>query len=168
MLTRSRSLHYVEIAIGCALLTQLQWLFGNIYEEILTPNSIAASIQALDAYNAIFRYTEPYYYYVPATQLGCLLICTLAIAGSVPSSVKAPLQRAAVFGVIALLLTSFIVLHYNLKMFFGPVDHLGASVHRLYFEWAVWNGVRIVFVLLEVFFCIRAYREIVQRKSSRV
>ena len=93
------------------------------------------------------------------------MICALAVAGSVPSSVKGPLQRAAVFGLIALLLTAFIVLHFNLKMFFGPVDHLGASVQRLYFEWAVWNGVRIVFILLEVFFCIRAYREIVQLKS---
>lgn len=158
MLTRLSNLRSLEILLGFALLTQLQWLFGNIYEEVLTPNSIAASIQALDAYNAFFRYTEPYYYYVPLTQLGCLAICSLAASRSVPFAVKAPLKRAAFFGAMALSATAFIVIHYNLRMFFGSVDYLGASVHRRYLEWAIWNAVRIVFVACEVLFCIRAYR----------
>jgi hypothetical protein len=96
MLTRLSNLRHLEVLLGLALLTQLQWLFGNIYEEVLTPNSIAASTQALDAYNAFFRYTEPYYYYVPLTHLGCIAICILAMSRSVPFAVKAPVRRAAV------------------------------------------------------------------------
>src|SRR3954451_14563166 len=109
MLTRLSNLLYLEALLGCALLTQLQWLFGNLYEEILTPNSIAASTQALDAYNAFFRYTEPYYYYVPLTHLGCIAICISAISRGIPVAVKAPLRRAAVFGVMAMSVTAFIV-----------------------------------------------------------
>lgn len=166
MLTRFSNLRYLEVWLGFALLTQLQWLFGNIYEEVLTPNSITASIEALDAYNAFFRYTEPYYYYVPLTHLGCIAICIMATSRSVPLAVKSPLMRAAAFGVMALCATAFIVIHYNLRMFFGSVDYLGASVHRRYMEWAIWNAIRIVFVAFEVVFCIRAYRSLVLLHAS--
>lgn len=158
MLIRVSKSRHLEVLLGCALLTQLQWLFGNIYEEVLIPNSIAASIPALNAYNAFFRYTEPYHYYVPLTQFGCIVIWILAMSGSVPSPVKAHLTHAAVAGAMAMSATAFIVIHYNLRMFFGSVDSLGASVHRRYLEWAIWNAIRIVLVGCEVFFAIRAYR----------
>jgi hypothetical protein len=67
---------------------------------------------------------------------------------------------------MALAATAFIVVHYNLRMFFGSVDYLGVSVHRGYLEWAIWNALRIVLVACEVFFCIRAYRSLLVLHSS--
>ena len=166
MALRASKLRNLEVFLGLALLTQLQWLFGNIYEEVLIPNSIAASIPALNAYNAFFQYTKPYHYYIPFTQLGFVVILILALSGSVPSSVKALLSRAAVFGATGILLTAFIVIRYNLRMFFGPVDSLGALVHRRYLEWAICNAIRISLVGCEVFFCIRAYRSLLLLNSS--
>lgn len=147
-----------ETILGFAILTQLQWLFGNVYEEILTPNSITASIQSLNCYNSFFRWTEPYFYYIPLTQLGCLTLVGMAFSSRTPRAIRPLLAKAAVCGISALALTAFIVIHYNLRMFFGPVDHLGSAVHRLYLEWALFNALRIVMVGAECFFALQAYR----------
>lgn len=155
-----------EIVLGFALLTQLQWLFGNIYEEVLTPNSITASIASLNCYNAFFKWTEPYFYYIPLTQAGCLTLLWLAIWPKTERVLKPLLVRAAVFGSAALLLTAFIVIHYNVRMFFGSVDHLGSAVHRLYFEWAAFNAVRIVLVGCECAFAFKAYRLLLTRAQG--
>lgn len=65
---------YVEGLLVLSLLFHLQWFFGNLYEEILTPNQIVASIEQINSYNKFFSITEPYYYYVPLTQLGTLIV----------------------------------------------------------------------------------------------
>ena len=147
-----------EALLGFAILTQLQWLFGNIYEEILTPNSITASVASLNCYNAFFRITEPYYYYVPLTQLGWLCLVAVAFSSGTPGGLRRLLRYAALFGSFAVALTIFIVVGYNMRMFFGPVARLGSAVHRLYLEWALLNALRIVLVGVECFLAIRAYR----------
>lgn len=156
----------VDWILGISLLTQLQWLFGNVYEEILTPNSIVASIPQINAYNRFFRITEPYFYYVPLTQLGAFSILFLALWSWTPDVIRSPLRKAAGAGCTAVALTVFIVTQYNLKMFFGTVDHLGAMVHQRYLEWALLNAVRVFLVATEVYFAWQAYRTLLMNRNT--
>lgn len=148
-----------EIVLALSLLFHLQWFFGNLYEEILTPNSIVASIEIISAYNRYFAITEPYYYYIPLTQIGFFLVLFLAFfKTSFSPKIKTLLRRAAITSGAAIALTVYIVTQYNLKMFFGNVDRLGARIHLLYLEWAILNGLRVFLLGLTISFLYRTYR----------
>ncbi|HEY9627234.1 MAG TPA: hypothetical protein V6C84_08025 [Coleofasciculaceae cyanobacterium] len=158
-----------EVVLVLALLFHLQWFFGNLYEEILTPNSIVASAEKINAYNSYFVITKPYYYYVPLTQIGFLGVLFLAFFKSgLSSQVSVLLRRAAVLSGMATVLTGYIVTQYNLKMFFGNVDHLQAKIHLLYLEWAILNGFRILLVGTTIFFLYQAYRMLLIQSSSSI
>lgn len=150
----------IELLLGAALLFHLLWFFGNLYEEVLIPNSIVASIAQINAYNQFFSVTEPYYYYVPLSQLGTLIAIFLAFAGDQPNPAFKRLVRwGAGASTLALLLTVYIVTQYNLKMFFGPVDHFGEPLlHQLYLEWGLLNALRILLTGTAGVFLFRAYR----------
>jgi hypothetical protein len=155
-----------EVALLLALLFHLQWMFGNIYEEILIPNSVVASTEALNNYNKFFSLTEPYYYYVPLTQIGTLIVCYAAIMIPMPQAIKRLMRRAALASGLATALTIFIVTQYNLKMFFGDVSHFGDTINRLYLEWAVLNAFRILLVGTAVYFIFKGYQQIVQSNGA--
>lgn len=150
---------YVEILLALTLLFHLQWFFGNLYEEILTPNQIVASVEQLNSYNKFFSITQPYYYYVPLTQIGTIMLLFLAFSRSIPQTEqKKLLRRAAFLSVLATALTVYIVTQYNLRMFFGEVNGFGEGIHRLYVKWAALNGVRIAIVGTTIWFLVKAYR----------
>ncbi len=154
---------HLEWLLLAAIFFHLQWFFGNLYEAILAPNSIAASVSELNAYNRFFKKTAPYYYYVPLTQIGFLITFILCFAAKecFPGTIK-KLRGAAVLSALATLLTAFIVTKYNLKMFFGEVDGLGPRIHQLHIEWAVLNGVRLMLVGGTVFLLTKAYRSVLR------
>ncbi|MBW4471959.1 MAG: hypothetical protein KME45_16355 [Stenomitos rutilans HA7619-LM2] len=155
-----------EIVLTLSLLFHLQWFFGNLYEEILTPNSIVASVEQINAYNRFFAITEPYYYYIPLTQIGFCLIVLLALTKtSVPSRLKTLLHRAAFTSGSAIALTGYIVTQYNLKLFFGNVDRFGERLHLLYLEWAILNGVRLLLLGITIFFLYKVYRGFLIKQS---
>lgn len=155
-----------EILLALSLLFHLQWFFGNVYEEILTPNSIVASAQQLNSYNSYFSVTEPYYYYIPLTQIGFFLVMFLAFFNKgVPAELKPLLRRGALTSGAAIALTAYIVTQYNLKLFFGNVDHFGERIHRLYLEWAILNGVRIILVGGTSISLFQAYRALLTKSA---
>lgn len=159
MITR----RHVEALLVLSLLFHLQWFFGNVYEEILTPNQFVASIEQINSYNRFFSITEPYYYYVPLSQIGTIILLYLAYSQSiVQPEQKKLLRRGAFTSVLATLLTIYIVTQYNLKMFFGDVDRFGERIHRLYMEWAALNGVRIALVGVTVWFIFKSYRHYIK------
>ena len=149
---------HIEILIFFSLLFHLQWLFGNLYEEILTPNSITATVEQLNAYNDFPSITEPYYYYIPLTQIGTLIVFYLAFFSDLPSKLRKPLRFSAAASGLATALTVFIVTEYNMKMFFGDVTRFGEHVHQLYLEWAILNGLRIILIGAAIFFLFGTYR----------
>ncbi|MBW4691191.1 MAG: hypothetical protein KME27_05425 [Lyngbya sp. HA4199-MV5] len=159
-----------EIVLALALLFHLQWFFGNLYEEILTPNNVVASIEQINAYNRYFAITKPYYYYIPFTQIGFLLVLFLAFKTDLPSKIKSLVRRAAITSGAAIALTVYIVTQYNLKLFFGNVDRVGERIHLLYLEWAILNGFRVLLLGITIFFLYRTYRhfliEFFNRTSS--
>lgn len=149
-----------EILLVLALVFHLQWFFGNVYEEILTPNQIVATTEQVNAYNRFFSLTQPYFYYVPLTQIGFLITLFLAVRpGEVLRAQRRSLRLAAGASALATGLTAYIVTQYNLKMFFGPVDHLGDRIHQLYLEWALLNLARIVLTGAAIAFLFLAYRK---------
>ncbi len=158
-----------EILLFLSLLFHFQWFFGNLYEEVLTPNSIVASAAQINAYNRFFSVTEPYYYYIPLTQIGFLLTLYLAfVYKDLSLPFKKRVQRAAAASGLATGLTVYIVTQYNMRMFFGDVDRLGDRLHRLYFEWAVLNGLRLLFVGAALTFLCLAYRGLLLEASSQI
>lgn len=152
-----------EILFVLTLLFHLQGFFGNIYEEVLVPNSIVATIEQINAYNRFPSITEPYYYYIPLTQIGVLIVLYLAVFGSsLPAKPRKLMRYAAVFSVLTVVLTVYIVTQYNLKMFFGDVNHLGERIHQLHLEWAILNGIRIILYGVAIFFLFKAYRNAIK------
>ena len=148
------------------LLTHLQGFFGNLYEEILTPNSIVASIEQINAYSSFFSITKPYYYYVPFTQIGVLLLIYLAFFGRLSSKIQRLLRFAAATSGLTVVLTAYIITQYNLKMFFGDITHLAEQIHQLYLEWAILNGIRVLLAGTTSFFLFKAYRSAIQGDLS--
>ena len=157
---------YIEILLTVTLLTNLQGFFGNLYEEILTPNSIVATTEQINAYNRFFSITEPYYYYVPLTQIGVLILFYLAVFGNLPANLQKPVRIASVTSLLTLLLTVYIITQYNLKMFFGDVTHLGDRVHQLYLEWAILNGIRVTLSGAIIFYLFKAYRGLIAARTE--
>jgi hypothetical protein len=155
----------LEILFILTLLFHLQWFFGNLYEQVLTPNAIVASIEQINAYNRFFTVTEPYFYYIPLTQIGTLLTIFLAFRLRA-ESFSGDLRKSAVTTVLATFLTIYIVTQYNLKMFFGDVNHLGERVHELFFQWAVLNAVRILLLGITIIYLLRAYRSFLYKQFN--
>lgn len=154
---------YNEVLLGLTLLFHLQWFFGNVYEEILTPNQFVASIEQINSYNKFFSITEPYYYYVPLTQMGTIILVYLAFSHHVSQPDQKKLIRsAAITSILATALTIYIVTQYNLKMFFGDVNRFGEGIHRLYAEWAALNGLRIALVGITIWLLFKAYRNLLK------
>lgn len=158
---------HIEVLLILSLLFHLQWFFGNLYEEILTPNSLVATIEQINAYNRFSSVTEPYYYYIPLTQIGTLITFYLAFFGSLPLRLRKRLRFAALTSGLATVLTIYIVTQYNLKMFFGDVEHHGERIHQLYLEWGILNGVRILLVGAAIFFLFRVYRNAIKADLSK-
>lgn len=149
---------HTEILLVLTLFFHLQGFFGNLYEEILTPNSIVATIEQINAYNRFPSITKPYYYYVPFTQIGVLIVFYLAVFGGLPAKLQKLVRYAAAISGLTTALTVYIVTQYNLKMFFGDVDYLGERIHQLHLEWAILNGIRIILLGVTIFFLFKAYR----------
>lgn len=160
--------NYIEILLVITLLTHLQWFFGNLYEEILTPNSIVATTEQINAYNHFFSITEPYYYYVPSTQIGVLILFYLAFSSKLPANLQKLLRFAAAFSGLNIFLTFYIVTQYNLKMFFGDVDRFGEGIHQLYLQWAILNGVRVLLSGIVIFFLFKAYRGLILYRNNNI
>lgn len=151
----------LEVLLVLSLLFHLMWFSGNLYEQILTPNQIVASVEQISNYNNFFSITKPYYYYVPLTQIGTLITIYLAFF----SGLRTELTRArfaALASISAFLLTIFIVTQYNLNIFLSDVSHLSDSISQLHIEWAVLNGIRIVLVGMAIIFLFRVYRRFIK------
>lgn len=155
-----------EILLVLTLLFHLQGFFGNLYEEVLTPNSIAATIEQINAYNSFPSITKPYYYYIPFTQIGVLLVFYLAVFGDLPAKQQKLVRYAAVISGLTTALTVYVVTQYNLKMFFGDVTHLGERIHQLHLEWAILNGIRVIMSGIAIFFLFKAYRNAIKGDLS--
>lgn len=151
--------------LAFALFAHALWFFGNLYEEVVfVPNGVAATSAASRAFNAYFATTHQYNYYVPLTQLGTLALVAAAIKGRRQPSLR--LGGPALASVLAGVLTAFIVVHYNLRIWFGDVSALPESeLHALTWQWGAANLLRLGLVGVAALGLLRA-RDIVARGAS--
>jgi heme/copper-type cytochrome/quinol oxidase subunit 4 len=133
------------------------WFFGNVYEQIvLAPNQLTNSYDALERWQGYFTVTNQIYYYVPFTQIAVLLICFLYFK-SKDKAEKKLLKKAAVFGVLSLIITALIVTQLNLKLFFGDINQHKEELFTLSVMWLIGNGIRITLVGSTLYFTFKTY-----------
>jgi len=143
--------------VSFALAAHAMWFFGNLYEQLVfVPNAVQGSPPAHAAFNAFFDVTKPPAYYIPLTQLGVLVLSGLAIRAVPGTPGRVELRRAAVLSWCALGLTAFIVLGYNVRLWFEDVSDMAApELHSLAWQWGGLNAVRLGIVGLATWFLWR-------------
>jgi hypothetical protein len=136
------------------------WLCGNAYEEIvIVPNFAGGDVQAtMAAFRAFFQASNPVLYYVP---IGPAVVVTSIL--NLLVSWRDPGPRATAAGaagcvLLAFLLTAWIVVHVNLRLFFGPVMDDLVEARSLARQWLVLNAIRMLVVGVAVFLVRRLAR----------
>lgn len=143
--------------LAFALFFLAHWFFGNLYEEIvLAPNQLSNSYEAIKNWQHYFTVTNQLYYYIPFTQLAVLTVCFLYFKAK-DQVEKRLLKRAALLGIVSLVLTALIVTQLNLKLFFGDVERYRHELFSLSVIWLIGNAIRLCFVGGALFFTFRAY-----------
>jgi len=140
-----RSGRRLATASMLATVSVVVWLCGNVYEEsVVVPNFVFGDVRAsMLAFRAFFHASNPALFYAP---LG-----PLVIAGSVATVIKSwrdPARRRMALGaatcvIVAVLLTAWIVVRVNLRLFFGPVMTDLVEARSLARQWLVLNAMRI-------------------------
>jgi hypothetical protein len=145
-----------RIAHGLVLIGFAAWLCGNAYEEVVVvPNLASGDPVPLHAFRALFHATDPTTYYAivgPITALGWI--------GSVIAARGAhrrTMLLAAAWVAPAVLVTVYVVVHVNLRLFFGAAPDT-TTAHRLALEWLIWNAARIALVVVAFIVARRATR----------
>lgn len=138
------------------------WFFGNLYEEIvMIPNQLVNPHDALHAYQNYFKISNPIYYFVPFTQLAVVVICILYFCCG-DAKQKQLLKKAAVFGVLSLLVTAIIVTQINVKIFSLDFEEHHESLFNLSLLWMVGNAFRMYLTGSALYFTLKTF---VLRKS---
>jgi hypothetical protein len=121
------------------------WLCGNAYEEVvIVPNFVLGDVgAAMVAFRAFFHVSNPAFFYVP---LGPLVVVTAIV--NVATSWRDPARRpsalrAGLCVLVAVLLTAWIVVHVNLRLFFGPVRTDLVEARSLAWQWLALNAIRM-------------------------
>lgn len=140
-MSTKNTLHWLHFS----LFGLTMWFFGNLYEEvILMPNWLAAPLSVLKVYNQYYTVVIQYHYYVPITQLAVIVLVVLCFIDNPARNLALPLlRRAAVWGVLALLLTVYIVLTLNLDLFIGTLTLSEQAAHQKGLIWMTGNAVRL-------------------------
>lgn len=140
-----------------ALIFLAYWFFGNLYEEIvLVPNHLINSFEVLTAYHQYFVLSEPTYYFVPLTQTAVLVVFLLYWKSG-DGEQKGLLRKAAVFGLLSLVITAIIVTQINAKLFAANVTHYQDILFDLSVMWLVGNLVRMFLVGGCLYFVWKTY-----------
>jgi hypothetical protein len=129
------------------------WLCGNAYEEaVIVPNFAFGDVRAaMLAFRAFFHVSNPAFFYV--------VIGPLVVVGSIVNvlvSWPEPGRRVAALGaagcvLVDLLLTAWIVVHVNLRLFFGPVMNDLTEAQALARQWLALNASRMWFAAVALF-----------------
>ncbi len=141
-----------------ALGSHAMWFFGNLYEELIfVPNGLVASPARFQAFNEFFALAKPYVFYVPFTQLGAIATLVAWWLGR-RSAAARPIRNAAISSWIGVLLTVWVVLTINMRLWLGDVSAMPADVvHALTVRWGVLNLVRLAAVGVATVALLRAY-----------
>lgn len=144
-----------------ALFTHAMWFFGNLYEGLVfIPNGLRASREVFAQFNAYFAVTKPYWYYVPLTHLGALALLAAAVGQrrAPRGEARVELRLASLASGLAIVLTVFIVVHYNTRLWLGDVRGLDdQALWSLTLQWGLWNLLRLVLVGVAGAGIFRAY-----------
>jgi hypothetical protein len=133
------------------------WLCGNLYEElVVVPNFVCGDPRSsMLAFRVFFHTTNPVFFYIP---LGPIILAT-SILNVVASWRNLPKRRTAILAAVcvlaALLLTAWIVVHINRRLFFGPATDDLVGARALALQWLVWNVVRMGLVVSALVFLRR-------------
>jgi hypothetical protein len=137
------------------------WLFGNVYEEIvIVPNFVFGDVHAaMIAFRTLFRTTNPVFYYAA---VGPLVVLSTGLTTF--AAWREPRRRARLLLVLACvglagLLSVYIVIGINLRLFFGPVFDDDAVARGLAVQWLVLNLLRVALVATAMTLAVRARTE---------
>jgi hypothetical protein len=158
-----------ERLLRFTIATHALWFFGNLYEEVvIVPNGLVATSAALAAFNAYFSVTKATLYYVPLTQLGFVGVVWLVFQTRSDAGVEAQsLRRAAAASALAMALTAWIIVHWNLRLWLGDVSTLPDDETRaLVREWGLANLLRLALVWGATSWLIRAERRVTWQAVS--
>jgi hypothetical protein len=144
------------------------WFFGNLYEGIvIAPNLLAGPVDKLRHWQTFFTATNPVYFYIPIAPLAALTIFILYFKTAKENiALKRHLGYAALFLIIALGLSIFIITQINLQLFFGVIPRVPGKAYQLSVLWNILNGVRIIFLAGALYQAFQAYL-FIQRKAGR-
>lgn len=137
---RLTNVSFVVMIVGVAA-----WLCGNAYEEVvIVPNLAFGDAEgAMIAFRGFFHASNPVVFYAPLGPAVAASSIVHVIASWPRRRERAAATAATACVLIALMLTAWIVVHVNLRLFFGPVLRPPAEAQLLAREWLVLNGVRI-------------------------
>ena len=140
-----------------ALIFLAYWFFGNLYEEIvLVPNHLTNPSEVLTAYHQYFVLSGPTYYFVPLTQTAVLVVFLLYWKSGEGEQMRL-LQKAAVFGLLSLLVTALIVTQINFKLFAEDFAQYQDVLFALSVMWLLGNLLRMVLVGGCLYFIWKTY-----------
>jgi len=144
-----------------ALLGMLQWLFGNLYEEVvIAPNWVVDTPLQLARLHGLFTRTSPTTYFVPISFIAPVL-GWIAHALHRDGVAIRELRRASAAALLASALNAYIVGTIVLTVFGDdyasvPPDRL----HALCVRWNVLNGARMVLVAGAAYWLFAAFRRL--------
>jgi len=153
-MTKNRTENLLLFALsGIAL-----WFYGNLYEGIvIAPNLLNDPIQKVQLWQNFFVTTNPVMYYIPVSPLAIVIIVILYFKTSRDQIIlKKHLQRASIFGLLALGLGIYIITQINFKLFFGDIQKNSKDLYKLSVLWNVLNLIRTALLIPSMLYTFKA------------
>jgi hypothetical protein len=135
------------------------WFFGNLYEAIVIgPNLLHDSVNRVHAWQQFFMVTNPAWFYVPVPQVATIVLLVLYV--KTPGSnveLKRFMRMASIFQLVSILLSVYVILQINLKLFFGDLSQNADKISSMALAWNVLNIIRVILVGVGLTFVFKAY-----------
>lgn len=160
MLTTSQpGLFWSKALALLALVCLLQWLFGNLYEQVvIAPNWVIDSARQLDRLHQFFVRSTPTLYFVPFTLLASPLVWAAHACNRLPNA-SATFWSASGCALVAAALNAFIVVTLAIPLFSPEYRlHTDAELHAMCSRWNVLNALRMVVTAATTYWTFRAFR----------
>lgn len=135
------------------------WLFGNLYEAIvIAPNLLHDTLSRTDHWRQFFITANPVFYYIPFVPV--VIICLIIAALGAPVTqvrLRKRLQWAAAYALVAVLVSAYIIIQINLKLFYGDLTEHAESIPSLGLYWNLLNILRLLLLGMSLRYVFRAY-----------